>query len=322
MRDSYRNYLELVENGRPLDQELTSPDIRRALLTLNRCARESDGLTTESAWRLDRRECRRLERSAGFSPPEGWAALAGLACGCGVLEALEQRFRSVITFDSLTEWSERMCRRRLVESFTRRLVPPSSAAGLFILLGIHPAWGLRLAHEVASGGASAAASGGSGESILRPGWRDSTVFPEGTLAVLRSTTFGAIAAIFETLGRLDSGQKYPTDALSAWIGEVCASFRALAQEQLRSDVDGGVPAFLSASGMHRVQSSHRMHDFTTGDLLDSVLVPAGVLRRFDDGTFCLAADVSAEISIGEMNEEERQAAMSWALAGEEGFMVA
>ncbi len=318
MNRGHECFVELSENGRPLDREIGAPNLRQALIRLNERAIEREGLVTEGAWRLRAREARQLETAAGYSPPGGWAALAELACGCGVLEATNDRFWSAIESDALAKWTERDVRRRLTESFSRRLVPPSSAAGLFILLGIHPAWGLRLAHEVADGGVLLEDE----DAVLRPGWRDTTVFPDETAEVLCSATFGAIAAILETLNRLEMDQRYPIDAFARWIGEICRGFRERAQSRLESAGASGVPAFLSAEGLDAVRTNFRIRDFTVTDLLDSVLVPAGVLRRFEDGTFCVVADVTREAEVFEMDADERAAAIAWALAGEGGFMVA
>ncbi|MGM0554750.1 MAG: hypothetical protein ACQEVA_00040 [Myxococcota bacterium] len=318
MKQGFETYLELSENGRPLDEEIGTPNIRQALIRINALATEAGGLETEAAWRLRAREARRLEELAGYSPPGGWAALAELACGCGVLEATNERFESSIEPDDLAAWTERDTRRSLVESFSKRLVPPSSAAGLFILLGMHPAWGLRIAHEVAD----VDVLGVDGESVMRPGWRDSTIFPPETAEVLLAATFGSIAAILETLDELNMDQKYPVDALAGWIGGVCRGFRERASTHLEAAGAPGVPAFLSSEGLEAVRSNFRIRDFTVRDLLDSVLIPAGVLRRFDDGTFCVLADVARDAAVHDMSSEQRAAALAWAMAGEDGFMVA
>jgi hypothetical protein len=318
MRQGIETYLELTENGRPLDVEIGTPNIRQGLIRINELARDAGGLETEAAWRLRSREARRLEELAGYSPPGGWASLAELASGCGVLEATNECFESSIEPDALATWTERAARQHLVESFSKHLVPPTSAAGLFILLGIHPAWGLRLAHEVAD----VEVLGVEGESVLRPGWRDSTIFPSETAEVLEDATFGAVAALLETLARLEMDQKYPVDALVGWIGEVCRGFRERAVAQLEAAGARGVPAFLSSEGLEAVRSNFRIRDFTVHDLLDSVLIPADVLRRFDDGTFCMLSDVVQDVAIHGIERDERHAALAWAMAGDDGFMVA
>lgn len=318
MKKGYERFVELSENGRPLDEDIGAPNVRQALIRLNERARSRGSLETEAAWRLAAREARGLETDAGFSPPAGWAALAGLACGCGVLDATTDSFESAIEPDALAAWTERDARRRLVESYSKRLVPPSSAAGLFILLGIHPAWGLRLAHEVADGDVLPP----TGEDVLRPGWRDKTVFPDETAEVLQEATFGSIAAILRTLRDLDMDQKYPVDAFSAWISEICRGFRERAQARLSSESVSGVPAFLSAGGLEAVRNNFRIRDFTVCDLFDSVLIPAGVVRRFDDGTFCVLSDVAKDACVYGMDDEDRDTALAWAMAGDDGFMVA
>lgn len=65
------------------------------------------------------------------------------ASGAGYFECESEGFKRI----SKEVGSEDEVRRELLEADTCKLVPPTLAASLFIVTGIHPAWGLRAVHS-------------------------------------------------------------------------------------------------------------------------------------------------------------------------------
>lgn len=285
-------YLELTDNGRPCPDPPTRPSVRQALVALHAEARRQNGLPMEGAWRLEGEACRRLENSEGYVPPGGWRGLAALAAGCGVLKANREGFQPASSADALVEWTAEQTTRRLVEAFSRRLVPPTTAAGLFILLGIHPAWGVHLAHAAHKRvDPEAAPSGGD------PSRRRRDLFPAETLEVVEEAVFGAVATIVATLRQLDPGQKYPLDALAGLVEAACTAARRRAEAQFEPD-GRGLDPFVEVGDGDRRETNWRVIDFTTSDLVDALLVPAGAAHRFDDDALCIAPGVFDEVRVG------------------------
>ena len=313
-------YLELTEHGRPMEEPPTAPDLLAPTLLVLERARSQGQLAVEGAWRLSARECRRLEEKAGYSPPGGWANLAGLACGCGILQAQRDKFEARASAKLLHQWGERGLRRQLLEAFSRRLVPPATAAGLLILLGLHPAWGLRVAHSVHSRGQAdgAAEAPRPGE----PGWRDESLFPADVAKVVEQTVFSAIAALVATLRKLAPEYRYPIDALAGVVCEACRFARRAGLEALGGESRAGLSPFLDLDQQGGGTSQRRALDFATADLLESVLVPCGAAARFNDGTFCLFDGGFEEVLVGHLTPDEQAVKLSWMLAGDSGCMVA
>lgn len=324
-------YLELVENGRPLEQKPQAPPLHEPLMKLLAVAHAEGELGVEGAWRLDSRECRKLEKRHEMSPPGGWASLAGLACGCGVLRARREGFEPELQLAELTHWDDAAARTRLLEAFTRLLVPPATAAGLFILMGLHPAWGLRVAHAThARGRSEFTGETPLNSSGIEPGWRDESLFPQATAALIEDAVFTAIAIVVAALRKLSPGERYPVDALGGLVYQASKFARQCVEEQLDScanggvdgGLDGGLAPFLGDGTEDKSTRNYRTLDFATVDLLDSLLVPAGVARRFDDGTFCLFDGALDGVRVGEMDADAQEVKLTWMLAGEAGCMVA
>lgn len=106
----------------------------------------NDDLANEGAWRLKPIESRRLENELKYRPEGGWSALVALLCGTGVLRATRNGF--TLGPNAFPCWTKREATSKLLAAFTEKLVPPSVAAGLFISINLHPAWGLKVAHKL------------------------------------------------------------------------------------------------------------------------------------------------------------------------------
>jgi hypothetical protein len=292
-------YSTLLESGQPDERTSSTPDVRQFLMDLVATTLERETLPLEGAWRLGSETVRDLRSRHGYTPPGGWRGVASLAAGCDVLEASREEFEARTTPEALSDWSDAETRRRLVEAFTRRLVPPTTAAGLFILLGVHPAWGVHLAH------ASNRRSTSREETKNDRSRRERDLFPEETFRVVRRAVFGAMSATTTALRQLDGDARYSVDALAEWIECVCRQTRQRAEGELGEADRSGLAPFVDDSEVQLDGSNWRVIDFTTEDLLDSFLVPAGVARHFDDGTFRIEPEALADVCVGPFGVEQQ-----------------
>ena len=301
-------YLELVENGRPIDEETYSiPCVKQSLMALLERADASGGLALEGAWRLEGSVARTLETETGYVPAGGWRGVSSLAAGCGVLKASKETFEPSIDAAELARWSSRESTRQLLESFTRRLVPPTTAAGLFILLGLHPAWGVHVAHR------SHCRFGDRERPSPTQANRHADLFAESTLEVVEELVFTAVASIVATMRALEPHEKYAIDALSGVIEAFC---RKLRRDVEKREPDGGWRGLaplvdVETSG----RSKWRVIDFTTADLIDAFLVPAGAAHRFNDDAFCVVPDAFEGVRVGEIEATEQHERLVKLLTG-------
>ena len=314
--ETIERYSTLLESGRPLERELSTPAIRQSLMDLVATARERERLPLEGAWRLDSDAVRDLEARHDYAPRGGWRGLASLAAGCELLEAHRESFEPQMSPSAIAEWSAEETTRRLVEAFTCRLVPPTTAAGLFILLGIHPAWGVHLAHD---SNRRTREDRGRTESRSQ---REQDLFPEATFQVIREAVFEAITAMTGVLRELDPDRRYPVGALAEWVEAVCRTIRHEAKTDLPDANQHRLPPFVDASELELDGSSWRVIDFTTEDLLDSLLVPAGAARRFDDDTFCVLPNALGDIRVGSFDLEAQHQYLARLIADDPGHRVA
>ena len=300
-------YLKLVDSGRRIDQqEVSISPVKSSLMDLLEEAHREGGLELEGAWRLDAGAGRRLEERTDHVPAGGWRGLASLAAGAGVLSASRESFEPEIELEELADWKPEWATRRLLQAFTRRLVPPTTAAGLFILLGIHPAWGVHIAHR------SHRRYGGQEPPGSDPG-RHAEMFADETLDVVDDAVFGAVSGIVAALRALEPDQKYPVDTLSSFIDSLCAEVRRLGRQQRPEEGWSGLEPFvdIDADG----GSSWRVIDFTTTDLIDAFLIPAGAAHRFNDGTFCVDPDAFDEVFVGDFMAGEQHRVLSIFMTG-------
>lgn len=297
------HYLELVENGRVLDSHTyTRPCVNQSLVALLEFADDRGELGLEGAWRLDAGVGRELEEATGFVPSGGWRGLASLAAGCGVLSASRETFEPRLGPDEVADWSAGESTRRLLESFTRRLVPPTTAAGLFIMLGIHPAWGVHLAHR------SHRRFGGDEVDLPdREGSEHRDLFDETTSEVVGRTVFETVGALVATLRALEPEQTYPLDAFSALVSSICEAARREAVAEKPEEGWPGLAPFVDLESEGR--SKWRVIDFTTSDLIEAFLVPSGAAHRFNDGTFCVAPGAFDEVRVGPMGPDEQDSVL-------------
>ncbi len=285
-------FIDLVESGKKEEQEFDVHRVVRALLALQERCREQGKLACEGVWRLHRKEVRTLTEQQGFRPPGGWRGLCSLAVGTGVLRADEDCF-VVGSYDG-SQWDAQEVRTRLLESFTRWLIPPATAAGLFLAMNVHPLWGLRLARKLH---VDAPMIDGPVE-----GWRDEALLPEQDLAELRKGVFAALSTVLSGLRRLRSDERYGEEALVGFVGEAIEFGRG----QIEAGGEG-LEVLIEDVG-HSEKAAARSTEFAAREFFEGVLVPAGVMRRYDDGTFAMDVDVLEKVRVGALG---RDAQRSW-----------
>jgi hypothetical protein len=173
-------------------------------------------------------------------------------------------------------------------------------------LGIHPLWGLRLAKLQGAAGS--------------PVFEDEAaakLFPPHVLEVASMITFGAIAGLFSGLKALEPGRAYPVDALMAFASACFETAWRMAMEVWNPEADAlalfndDEPRFGSMGAV----------EMTIHDILDDVLVPAGLARRFEDGRFALHAAVSG-LTVGQLTSSEADGWLGYVTATEPRFLVA
>lgn len=301
-------FIELLQSGRVGECDFDGEQVRRGLKVLWQRCQEQGELKTERAWRLARQESLALARETGFQPRGGWRGLAELAIGTGMMRAQEGAF--VPRQGQLEDWIgvARQERVLLLEGFTRWLIPPGVAAGFFLAMGIHPAWGIRLAHHLHQ----------DGPIIETPpqGLADSPMMPQEDLSELRKGIFAALSVIISGLRHLEPGWRYSQEALSGFIGEAIAFGRAQIQES-----GEGLPVVIDEPGGFE-EAQGRSVDFVYRELMEGVMVPAGVVRRFDDETFSVDSPVLEELRVGHLGRGAQQTWFQYFLEDVKAELVA
>jgi hypothetical protein len=265
--------------------DTTIPDLTKHLRTLLEFAERQDNqcLRMKGPWRLHPSTSAELTEYADESPPGGWDSFTGLVCGAEYLEADSNTFEPQAEPEVVAKLDDATLRRQLIEGFSRQLIPPSAAAGLFLLLDIHPVWGLRVARRV-----------------QREHRSLSTIEPAGlsedkaeVLETVRSFIFDVIDGLFDILRRLEPDTSYCIEHIIDAIGEVVADNREAYQ---LNDIDTGDDISVRISGKDEL---NRLTDFLKEDLFDSVLVPAGVVYWLDrdENWFGVREDAFADVEI-------------------------
>jgi hypothetical protein len=219
---------------------------------------------TSGAWKMSRDAATRIRERVQATPPGGWRALGALSCGpSAYLNAKRDAFLAGASPRDL-DLEPTLVRKTLVEQFTRYLVPPTTSAGLFIMLGIHPAWGVHIAHTLRRD------DPGDGKPMFSAQTRDCVMFG------IRE----ALSDIVQSLRSLEPGVSYNIADLSDVVGRVMEDVRDL-QQEIPYDSTGLDPYVDAADA---TSGSWRASDFTRSDLLDAWLIPAGIARR-ENGQF-------------------------------------
>lgn len=296
------SFVDLLENAYPVEVEVTDRPIGPLLDAIQRRADCQDGLQVEGIWRLHRREAQELEGALGQSPPGGWLGLTSLAVGTGILRAREDSFITGPEESPLWLKEEEECRRRLVEAFTRWLIPPSVAAALFLGLGIHPLWGLRLARRLHHDAPMM-------DCFSMP-WRDEELMPEAALSELRKGIFAGLSVILSGLRSLHSHRRYSAEGLRHFLLEAL-EYGFL---QIEDDFEG--LSLLIGDPEQMGLSRTRGLEIAATEIIEGVFLPAGILRSQPEGGFSLRPELLETVQVGHLGRDAQQTWFQCYLVGE------
>lgn len=243
-----------------------------------------EGLPMKGPWRLHPSTVSALKDYTDGTPPGGWDAFTGLVCGAEYLQADSSVFEPMVDAEDFTDLEEADFRKQLVEGFTRQMIPPKAAAGLFLMLDIHPVWGLRVARRV-----------------QREHRTLSTVEPKKLDGVnneilerVRSLIFDVLDGIIGVLKTLEPDKTYCIEHIIDSLAEVIAERRQ--RYQLNDIETDGESMPVRIAGEDEL---NRLSDFMTSDLFDGVLVPGGAVYWLDrdEHWFGVRADALSEVEI-------------------------
>lgn len=297
-------YLSLVDHSYNIDEQIPPTDPQLALIHLLAYASAKQKLPCEIPWRLDQIVSRSIERHSGMRPTGGWRELCSLAAGARYFRATGDAFHPITTLEDVIYDTTETIRTKLLESFTVHLAPPSAAANLFLLMGIHPIWGLRLAYVSNQFDKDPSQT-------IRFGEHDS-VFPEETLNVLQSCVYGIIACVVASLRNLDPQQSYCINALADLFNAAGQFGRRQAEAVLKQDILG-LPVFLTDeiwTEEVKTQAHHRSVEIATLSYLEQIFVPACAIRRFEDGTFTVFEGAFDDIQVGNLDDNAQNKVLS------------
>ncbi|TXD32008.1 hypothetical protein FRC96_19085 [Lujinxingia vulgaris] len=264
-------------------------------------------LRTRAAWELDEAEAMRLAQVSGVVPEGGWVRFVGLCAGAGVLVARGGGFEAGPKLKKACAWSTPELEQRLVEGFTRWLVPPATAASWFVALGVHPLWGLKLARQVHREGALLG---------LDPGRevRDDAILGARRLEGVRRHVFVSLAVVVGVLRRLTGERIYEVGALTRLVEEAMRFARVVAYDD--DDEDAGqlqvvVEEVCWRAAQHAVWA-----------LMDEVLVPAGVVRWDIGRGIAVRARALERVRVGALGVGAQDTWVRLFLSGSGGRKVA
>jgi hypothetical protein len=245
----------LFQDTNPTAHVPDSANLQRATQAVLDLARELGSLPTVAAWQLEPLVAERLRQETGFSPCGGWCKLVALLAGTDFLDATKTGF----VLGARQELPHELTKTLLIEAFTQKLVPPTTAASTFLALGVHPAWGLRLAWQIQHG---------DDEAI-----RD--VFATERLAILEEVVATFLCVLLEILCSLETGKSYRCELFGDAVAEAVEFARAKYVQT------GGFEPFLD-------KPPKRIAHVLAREVLSSVLVPAGAGKLIDGSRFVIA----------------------------------
>lgn len=292
-RNALHAYTSLLESARPIDTATRPAELLPFAQQLYREAHERDALPIQGPWQLHSSMALALSAKrprAPHAPPGGWSGMASLLAGTTLLKASSQGFLPLQPEDTLELWTERELRRAMLESLSMYLIPPPTAAGLFLLIGLHPAWGLRVAHETHKL-IDRAVTIPDEDGVDRASQliEDERIFPHPSYQVISRAVFASVSIILETLRSLEENHTYQVEHFAQVVLEATRFARKLILDH-RHVPGKSLNPFIDQHTNHLDEPFSRAVDFTTLDFIDHYLVPTGVVHRFPDQTFCVWPD--------------------------------
>ncbi len=232
-------------------------------------------LDTEAAWRLDSRIAQKLADETGHAPPGGWSKFVNLVAGTRWVKTQRERF----IVQGVPDADENL-RQELVEAYTQQLVPPTVASSTFILLGIHPAWGVYLANKMSRTSASSTK-------------RKDDLFPEATLDVVTRCVYGAIGTVMEALAEVGAEGALSRPAF-AKFAQAAIDWTAGRTRDRAPETVGGLDPFLDRTG----GEMDRIGPLWAQELIAEVLVPAGAAKTIGDDLILVDVELLQSIDVG------------------------
>lgn len=279
-------YTTLLSEHAPMPTRPEPPELLPCARVLLHHAHDGGPMPLQGAWRLHPTAATQLTaRAGGLTPQGGWHGLASMLSGTRFLKVTHAGFTALQNPDTIELWTESELQRAMLESLSMHLIPPTTAAGLFLMIGLHPAWGLRVANETHK--ILADREHDPHELTRLNTLEDEGLFPHPSHAIISHAIFASLSIILEALRSLEAGKLYRIDHLSAVILEATRHARHLIKT--RSPVTGrrALEPFIDHITGHLQDAVARVHDFTQLDIVDNYLVPAGIVQRFDDQRFCI-----------------------------------
>lgn len=255
-------------------------DAKKNILSIHEflSSKEDDELPVESPWRLDADVEAELRKEIGVRPPGGWTKFLSLAAG-NFFKASKSGFSPTKTEAEVGEMDARQVEKRLIEGFTKKLIPPKTAAGLFLVLRLHPSYGIRVSYR--------AQRKYGDKDVSSDDARPSDEIVERAYDYV----FGVLGGTFDFLAQLNVGETYELTDFRDTFSEIVDS-RQLDLDGL--DVEDEKITF----GLGEDKAT-QIEDFVIDDLIHSVLYPAGVIETSQLATFELTSDVFQDIDIAE-----------------------
>jgi hypothetical protein len=293
-------FLKLVESGSSSNDTMVPPreKLKRQLIfALDITDSEYGGsLPMKGPWQLDPACARQLHAKRQQTLPAHWSGLIGLASNGTFFKTNGDNFIPQISSEEVAQAPADRLQKKLLETFTAQLIPPSTAAGFFLLLGIHPVWGLRVARRVQRQTREDA-----------PPVKRQSGSREAKLEMVRDAVFEALGGIMAMLRNLENGQRYPLEHFTDCMRRCCAS----ARQQIQISDEGSTSdlPILFSSGKSKAAES-RAITFATSDFFKSFLVPANVVRLCPDSTFCIRPDRLSNIRVDDRDVESQNRALA------------
>lgn len=266
----------------------TSPlllDLHQTTLALLELAYSTGGkLPCSRPWRLDGHIAQVMAKRGYRAPEGGWGPCIALLAAAGIFHSEEGGFVACLTPEAfLTRFtSPGDVQRVMIEAWTRALVPPTLAAGLFLLLGLHPYWGLKVAGSVHTTLVQH-------EPLMAHQPHKRCEFDDPTVVSLTRIVFDLMESMLSVLRGLDAHTLYAEEVLgeSLWPYVLRASER-LKTLQAGCIAPGQLPLLVGEAGLLTTKARCRTW---CEDLMHELLLPAELATRLPDGRFCVHHDV-------------------------------
>lgn len=259
-------------------------DLRQTTLALLELAHSTGGkLPCSSAWQLDGHIAQVMAQRGHRAPEGGWGPCIALLAAAGIFHSEEGGFVACLTPEAfLTRFaSPGDVQRVMIEAWTRALVPPTLAAGLFLLLGLHPYWGLKVAGSVHTTLVQH-------EPLMAHQPHKRCDFDDPTVVSLTRIVFDLIEGTLSALRGLDGHTLYSEEVLgeSLWphVLRAIKRLRALHAEL----PPGKLGLFYQETDL--LVTRERLF-LWCGELMHELLLPTELATRLPDGRFCVHHDV-------------------------------